>query len=116
MTETSPSPQPRPKPGPRKLPPVKPDPEEYIKIAKKAVLDNYNESRDEAHAPALTAEDLFLIFYSRTLQNWQVVITSPIARRLLWDVTFNKYRNEVYINVYQKINTVKVSLPGKVQS
>lgn len=118
MTESSASAPARPRPGPRKSAarPKPGNPEAFVAIAKAAVRDNYNASRDEAHAPAVTDEDLFITWYTRILQNWQVIVTSPVARRLLWEVSFNNYRNEVYINVYQKINAVKVPLGEKAAS
>jgi hypothetical protein len=116
MSEPTTSPPSRPKPGPRKPPRHKPNPELFIEIAKKAVVDNYNMSRDEAHAPEIGPEDLFITWYGRILQNWEVTITSPVARRLLWQVSYNNYRNEIYIIVYQKINAYKVALGEKVPS
>jgi Family of unknown function (DUF6275) len=123
MTEPATTSPPRPKP-PRRTQPAaakrpaqpKPDPEGFVEIAKRVVADNYNASRDETHAPEIEFKDLFIVSYSRILQNWEVVITSPVARRLLWVVSFNNYRNEVYLSVYQKINVGKVSLPDKVSS
>lgn len=121
MTEQSTAkpakPGPRPKPSWAPAPPGKTgNPEEWVEIAKKAVLDNYNTARDESHAPELQATDLYIVWYCRTLQNWQAIITSPVARRLYWIVIFNSYRNEVYLNVHQKINSVKIPLGEKVPS
>lgn len=121
MTESSTTKTP--KPGPRSKPRWAPapqgdksNPELFVEVAKDAVLKNYNSMRDETHAPELRAKDLFVVWYCRTLQNWQCIITSPIARRLYWEVTFNNYRNEVYVNVYQKLNSMRISLGEKVPS
>lgn len=123
MAETSS--KPRPKPGPRmgnrpkailEGVPDKSDPEGYVEIAKRAVLTNYNSIRDETKSRALEPGDLYIINYGRILQNWEVFITSPVARGVIWQVTYNNYRNEVYLHVHQKIGTFQFSLGEKVAS
>jgi hypothetical protein len=114
-TQTAP-PRTRPRPPAASKPVVNHDPEEWLRIVKNAVCANYNDSRDEAHAPELKPEEVYILSYTRILQNWQVVAMAPSIRRLMWEVTFNKYQNVIYINVFQKINSVKVSLPDKVSS
>jgi hypothetical protein len=82
-----------------------------------AVCNNFNGSRDETKVAALTLDDVFIISYSRIMQNWEVFITSPVAKHLFWQVTYNKYKNELYMNVYQRIsNSIRIPLPDRIPS
>jgi hypothetical protein len=51
------------------------------------------------------------MWFAKTLGNWTAMIGSTIVRGLIWEVTSNVYKREVYINVYKKLNNVKVIMP-----
>ncbi len=87
-----------------------PDPDRFLHTAKKVCVDNYNLHRDSSRSPELTTDGVFIVWFAKTLGNWKAIVSSPVARGLMWEVTFNGHRGEVYLDVYKKTNNVKVQL------
>jgi hypothetical protein len=100
-----------PGPPPASLPPrPAPDPDRFLLMAKRVVVDNYNTHRDESRSPELTMDAVYIVWFAKTMGNWKAVVSSPTARGLLWEVTYNGHRQDAYIEIYKKLNNVKVSL------
>lgn len=110
-----PGPPPRRKPAKRKVVPTQ-DPDEYFKIARQLVIANYNAARNPEHAPEMAVEAVFIEHFTKTLQNWTVIATSPIARRLMWVIAGNHWKGEAYISVYQKLTNTSVKLEKQADS
>ena len=115
MTDTVvPASQPEPpKPAPprRKSPRGSESPDEFIQMARKMVVDNYNQHR-ATDQPELPYDGVHIVWFTKTLGNWKAIVASSIIRGLLWEVTSNVYKHEVYIDVYKKLNNVKVIIPA----
>ena len=92
--------------------PVKeiPDPDRFLMTAKRVAVANYNASRDAGRSPEITTDQTYIVWFTKTLGNWKAIVASPAARGLLWEITFNGHKNECYVDVYKKLNNVKVSL------
>ena len=88
-----------------------PDPDRFLMTAKQLVVDNYNKHRD-SRSRELTISQIYIVWFTKTLGNWKAIVESPVARGLLWEVTFNCYKNEAYITIYKKLNNVKIYLGG----
>lgn len=87
-----------------------PDPDRFLKLAKKLVVDNYNQTKNSKTAPDLTMNTVFIIWYSKVLNNWKAIVGSPVARGMLWEVSFNGHRNQAYIDIYKKLANAKVDV------
>jgi hypothetical protein len=97
-------------------PTVYPDPDRFLTMAKRLVADNYNAHQDEEETPPLTIDDLYIVWFSKVLNNWRAQVQSSLVRGLLWMVTYNGPKNEAYIEVYRKINNTKVQTRGRSPS
>jgi Family of unknown function (DUF6275) len=86
------------------------DPDRLLMTAKRVVVENYNKHRDNKRSCPLTMEGVYIVWFTKVLGNWKAIVASPIIRGLLWEVSFSGQRNEVYIDVYKKLNNVKISL------
>lgn len=87
-----------------------PDPDRFLKMAKQVVVDNYNNTKNSKTAPDLTLNTVFIIWYAKVLNNWKAIVGSPIARGMLWEVSFNGHRNQAYIDIYKKLANAKVDV------
>jgi hypothetical protein len=76
--------------------------------AKQLVADNYNEHRDARYTPPISKEDLFIISFSKVLMNWKAFVASSVARGLVYEVTYNGYNETAQIDVYRRINKLKI--------
>lgn len=84
------------------------DPDRYLLTAKTLVADNYNEHHDDSETPPLDIDDIYILVFAKALNNWKAVLASTVVRGLVWMVSFNGGKNEAYIEIYRKINNVKV--------
>jgi hypothetical protein len=89
-----------------------PDPDRLLMQAKQLVVDNYNANRNAEKTAALTRGSVYIVWFCKTLGNWKAIVASPVARGLMWEVTYNGHRGEAYIDVYKKITNVRVPTGG----
>jgi hypothetical protein len=86
------------------------DPGVFLKRAVELVVDNFNTHRKPDRSPALTNEGVYMAWFTYALMSTRAVFMSPIARGLLWEVTYNRKKNELYLDVYGKLNGVRVPM------
>jgi Family of unknown function (DUF6275) len=84
------------------------DPDRYLGLAKTLVADNYNDHHDETETPPLDVDDIYIVWWVKVLNNWKAVLASSVVRGMVWMVSFNGGKSEAYIEIYRKINNVKV--------
>lgn len=83
------------------------NPDVYLKAAKNAVLLlSYND-----RIPTnLSADQLAIVWFSKTLQNWKAMVCTTIpGDDLYFEVTYNGERREAYVDVYHKILNQAIS-------
>jgi Family of unknown function (DUF6275) len=100
-------------PSPLRMKGAPMDLDRFLITAKEVVIENFNDHRNPDRSPALTVDSVHIVWYVKVLGNWKAVIASPLARGLLWEVSFNGQKNEIYIDVYSKLNNTKISLGDK---
>jgi hypothetical protein len=89
-------------------PPLHPD--RFLIQAKQLVVDNYNAHRDVNRSQELTMDQVYVVWFTKVLGSWKSVVASPVIRGLLWEVTYNGYKSEAYIDIYKKLNNVRITL------
>jgi hypothetical protein len=57
---------------------------------------------DFAHTlyPAITVDDLFVVWFCKTLDNWKAMISTNRVTGLYFEVTYNGRTNEIYLDYY----------------
>jgi hypothetical protein len=101
----------------RPRPPQAPkDPNYFLNQARKLVVANYNENRDPAKTNELTPSGVHVSWFCKTGKDWQAVLKSPIARRIIWEVIYVADSGETYLNVYYRINASKKTARQKETS
>jgi hypothetical protein len=80
---------------------------DYVKQIKNAVLTYINSSvKEEDSAKILrqiTEDDLNLVWFAKTLQNWKALVSIPWAGEY-YELTYNGDKYELYIDEYMKKN------------
>ena len=85
------------------------DPDRFLKQAKLFVVGSFNNRADDGTAP-LSVEDLYIVWFSKTLQNWKALIsTNRSGDGLYFEVTHNGDKEETYVDTYLKISNDKFS-------
>lgn len=87
---------------------------EFQKYAKKKAVEIYNENYNQN----LQWDDIYLVWYAKTLQNHKCLLSTPISGDGCYiEVTFNGDKNEIYIDMYKKVsNTCIDCLNSKVKN
>ncbi len=81
---------------------------EYQKIARKIVLDYANEHIDKTDNMHITLDNVYLVWFSKTLQNWKALVSTDLPDGMYYEVTFNGDKNEAYLDAYKKFENRKI--------
>lgn len=80
----------------------------YQEKAKQIVIDYYNEHVDITDNKKLTANEVFIVWFSKTLQNWKALVSTTISDGMYYEVTYNGDKKETYLDAYKKWENVCV--------
>ena len=78
-------------------------------IAKKIVLDYANEHIDKTYNIQITMDNVFIVWFCKTLQNWKALVSTTIPDGMYYEVTFNGDKKEVYLDAYKKFENRKIT-------
>lgn len=70
--------------------------------AKKIVVDYYNSRVDKTDGSQLAEEQVFVVWFSKTLQNWKALVSTTVSDGMYYEVTYNGDRKESYLDAYKK--------------
>ena len=88
----------------------------FMNLGKKIVVDNFNMHRNPDRSDALTTESVSVVWFVKALGVWKMIISSNLARGLLWEVTYNSAKEEIYLDVYSKRNSSKINVTERAQA
>ena len=74
----------------------------YQEKAKQIVIDYYNEHVEKTDNKKLTESEVFIVWFSKTLQNWKALISTTISDGMYYEVTYNGDKKETYLDAYKK--------------
>ena len=69
--------------------------------AKQIVVNYINLHRDILHKP-ITKDDVYIVWFCKTLQNFKALLITIISNGMYYEVTFNGDKNEYYLDAYTK--------------
>ena len=81
----------------------------YQEKAKQIVIDYYNEHVEKTDNKKLTESEVFVVWFSKTLQNWKALISTTISDGMYYEVTHNGDKKETYLDAYKKWENVCVN-------
>lgn len=81
----------------------------YQKKAKQIVIDYYNDRVEKTDNKKLTESEVFVVWFSKTLQNWKALISTTISDGMYYEVTHNGDKKETYLDAYKKWENVCVN-------
>lgn len=59
-------------------------------------------------------EDITLVWFSKTLQNWKALVVTHTRDRFFYEVSYSGDKKEAYIDAYEKFDNVVVEDPDKL--
>lgn len=70
--------------------------------AKQIVFNYVKNHIDKIDNIKFTSDDIYVVWFCKTLQNWKALISTTIPDGIYYEVTHNGDTNETYIDVYKK--------------
>lgn len=80
----------------------------YQKIAKEIVLDYANKHIDKTDNVQITLDDVYVVWFCKTLQNWKALLSTTLPDGMYYEVTYNGDKKEVYLDAYKKFENQKI--------
>ena len=78
-------------------------------IAKKIVLDYANEHIDKTDNVQIALDNVFVVWFCKTLQNWKALVSTNLPDGMYYEVTYNGDKKEVYLDAYKKFENRKIT-------
>ena len=78
--------------------------------ARKIVMDYFNSHVDVTDKKQITMNDVYVVWFSKTLQNWKALVSTTVSDGMYYELTYNGDKDEIYVDVYKKWENFK--LPG----
>ena len=76
--------------------------DEMLNTAKQVVVDYFNQHLCSSTRYNLTCDDVFVVWFCKTLQNWKALVSYAIPDGRYYEVTYNGDKDEIYLDVYEK--------------
>ena len=88
---------------------------EILNTAKQVTLNHLNSLRP-AQLEAYTIDDVYIVWFCKTIQNWKALLSTDVVSGMYYELTYNGDKDELYMDIYSKYN--KIVIPyreGKIQ-
>ena len=76
--------------------------------AKQLVVDFFNKEVEKTDGFTLTVDDVYIVWWSKTLQNWKALVSTNVSDGMYYEVTYNGDKQETYIDAYKKWKNKRV--------
>ena len=65
-------------------------------------MNYFNDHVDVTDGKRITMDDVFVVWFAKTLQNWKCLVSTTVSDGMYYEVTHNGDKNETYVDVYKK--------------
>lgn len=83
---------------------------DMMKLCKNVVVDYFNSRVDKTDNMQLTEDDVYIVWFSKTLQNFKALVSTAISDGMYYEITYNGDKNELYLDAYKKWENKKIAL------
>ena len=83
---------------------------DYQKIARKIVLNYANKHIDKTDNVQITLDDVYIVWFCKTLQNWKALLSTTLPDGMYYEVTYNSDKKEAYLDAYKKFENRKIDM------
>ena len=78
------------------------DNEAMMNRAKQLVVDYFNAHVDVTDGKKLTIKDVFIVWFSKTLQNWKALVSTTVSDGMYYEITHKAASVLTYLDAYKK--------------
>lgn len=81
----------------------------FLDKARRIVFD-YVKNRLEKTDTHVTfaADEVYVVWFSKTLQNWKAMVSTTLPDGMYYEVTYNGDKRETYLDAYKKFDNVVI--------
>lgn len=76
--------------------------QEFIERCKKIIVDYFNANKDATDKDDLKEADVYLVWYSKSLQNHKALLSTTVPDGMYYEITYNGDKKEFYLDAYKK--------------
>ena len=58
----------------------------------------------------LTEDNVYIVWFSKTLQNFKALVSTTVSDGMYYEITYNGDKNELYLDAYKKWENKKITL------
>lgn len=77
---------------------------------KQVVVDYFNDHVDKTDNFKLKKENVFVVWFSKTLQNCKALISTTVPDGMYYELTYNGDKQELYLDAYKKLDNKCIKL------
>ena len=74
----------------------------FQNMCKEKVVDYFNNRVEKTDDIKITIDDVFVVWYCKTLQNAKVLLSTVVSDGMYYELTYNGDKNELYLDAYKK--------------
>jgi len=75
---------------------------------KELVTQYTNRHLDKTDSVSITPDDVYVVWYAKTLQNAKALLSTPLPDGMYYEVTYNGDKDEIYFDAYKKFENILV--------
>lgn len=76
--------------------------DEMLNLCKKVVVNYYNGNVEKTDNFKIDLENVFIVWFSKTLQNFKALVSTTVSDGMYYEVTYNGDKKEIYLDAYKK--------------
>ena len=84
----------------------------FFELVKKTVADYTNEHLDKSDGKKIGTEDVFVVWYCKTLQNWKALASTTLFDGMYYEITINGDKQKLYLDAYKKFENRAIKVEG----
>ncbi len=73
-----------------------------MKLIKETIRDYVNEHIDKTDKMQITVDDVYVVWFCKTLQNWKALASTTVPDGMYYELTYNGDKDEMYLDAYKK--------------
>lgn len=78
-------------------------------ICKNLVAEYANRHLDATDNIGIKPEDVYVVWYAKTLQNAKALLSTPLPDGMYYEITYNGDKDEYYLDAYKKFENLKIT-------
>jgi hypothetical protein len=82
---------------------------EFIPKSKQLVADYTNKHLDPTDNISISADDVYVVWFSKALQNAKALLSTTLPDGMYYEVTYNGNKDELYFDAYKKFENITVA-------